>query len=112
MENIIADTWDVFDGFNFKLGCNYPEAFLTPEVIVTNLTLFVSSDNLTSFRPNSFKYFGPGNITVNNVNVTHIYNLEKLGKSIFLIAQETDCTPDDGELQILQFHNVISSLRG
>jgi len=111
MENIIADTWDVFEGFSFNLGWNYPEAFLTPVLQINNMTLFVSSDNLTSYRPIAFLYLGPGNISISNLDLTNIYTLEKSGKTVFRIAQEPDCTPDDGRLQVAQIDNVVSSLR-
>ena len=74
------------------------------------MTLFVSSDNLTSERPIAFLYYGPGNISISNLDLTNIYGLEKSGKSVFKIGLKPDCTPDDGKLQVAQVDNVVSSL--
>lgn len=110
MENIYVDYWKVRAGFMFFPNCNYPEAFITPNIYVSNYTAFVSSADDASFMPNGFYYSGPGNITVLDLNMTDFYGLSSLALSTFLVSVETNCIPDDGLTKTYELHTVYLSL--
>ena len=111
IENVYLDTWNVIAGFMFWPRCNYPEAFTTPTVYVSNFTSFVSSQDSPSFMPNVFYYAGPGNITALNINLTNSFGLSTLGLAVFLMSVEPTCLPDDGLTKTYELHTVYISIK-
>jgi len=84
MNDIYVDTDELVLVFSFHPDCNYPEAFLTPVLVMENMT-FYSSDGITVSRPKCFMYRQPGNVTVRNIDLTTAYNQAADGDSHFVV---------------------------
>ncbi|CAI2378198.1 unnamed protein product [Moneuplotes crassus] len=112
IENLYVDTWNVASGFMFFPWCNYPEAHITPSFYANNFTAFVSSDELTSFRPNIFYYAGPGNVTCTNFNISDVYGLTASPLATFLVFPDVYCDPKDDLIKTIDVDTVYISLPG
>ena len=90
MENVYVDHYSIVQGFRFYTLCNYPEAYLLPDVIINNLTIDSSNiEEHVAFKPTSYlMYTGPGNFTATNWNATNAWNLASSGISSVAIFQD------------------------
>lgn len=80
IDNVKADTYNVKSAFDFTIGCNYPEAYLTPDVVITNLTMFTKYPaEVVDFRPAALVYSGPGNFTGYDWNLMTTFVLASSG---------------------------------
>lgn len=80
MENIYIDSYYYSTGMMFVTLCNYPEAYLTPSIVMKNLTADTfDSSEIVDFRSPFLFYTGPGNFTGENFNTTNFFNLASSG---------------------------------
>ena len=109
--NIYVDTDNIIQGFYLLPNCNYPEAYLTPEVKGDNITFVSTEDETADTRPQLLEYVGPGNVSFTNVDLSNIYKDAKAGIAHFKIGVVSTCTPNDGILRTIDFHSFQLSLK-
>ena len=110
LDNIYVDTDHLTTAFSFYPDWNYPEAFLTPVLVMENMT-FYSSDGITSSRPKCLEYKLPGNVTVRNIDLTTAYNQASDGDSHFVVNTDPEWAPNDGLIRNVEMHETKLSLQ-
>ena len=109
-DSITLDTYRLIDGFAFLITWNYPEADLINEVYFNNFTGYKSATRTIYGSPRLIHYRGPGNFTVNNVDFTNYYSKFADGKATIFVDTSSDCQPNDGVVQNLNFNGGYWSL--
>ncbi|CAI2375458.1 unnamed protein product [Moneuplotes crassus] len=111
IENIYIDTYALAGGFMMVTLCNYPEAYLTPQVTMNNITYDTSHlDEVFTSRPISYLYSGPGNFSGYNWNLTNNFHLVSLGSPSGMVQAAEVCNSDDGALRTVNLDTLYISI--
>ena len=74
IDSVTVETYHLISVFNMITLCNYPEAYLTPIIQVNNLKGIRSNVDATEVPPPFFMYGGPGNTTINTLDLRTLFN--------------------------------------
>jgi hypothetical protein len=64
IENVNIDAYSLYNGFDIKVSCNYPEANQVPIVYAENVTVITSTDRSFVQNPSFIDSNMPGNYTL------------------------------------------------
>ena len=107
--NLYMDFYAMMGGFDLNIECNYPEAYLTGNIITNNMTVLNSRTRIAAFRLPFIVSSGPENIHLTNTNVFVGGSLLEDRASIETVIK-SGCLPNDGVIQNLIYDQTTMSM--
>ena len=108
--NLDIDFYQNIGGFDLRVQCNYPEAFLEETIYANNITFYFGTDRAVSGSiDGQFTYIGPGNLTMIDYYSDIYVDLTEFTLQ-FLTDIQTICDPDIDTTKTLDFQNTTFKL--
>ena len=109
LKDIDIDYYQTSRGFIISSDWNYPNAILTSEINISNLTVYNSLPR-TVLQTNSFiSFYGPSNFTMRNSNIS-VYGSKLENFAPIEWITSTSWNPDDGIIQLFTISNTSFNL--
>ena len=110
LNNVLFDTYSLYETFDIRITCNYPEANTLAGITAENITLITSKDRPFNFGPRVFASNIPGNWTVKNIDVSDLYSTLYSISAAWLVVVENICLPMDDLIQIVSLDGLKMSV--